>query len=166
MVFTYLDAFDGDEAAVAELKAHYRRGGLGDMAVKKRLESVLQELLAPTRERRAAYARDQAYVLDVLRDGANKARAARARRRRRLRADRPSGLSAMTRYRKRVPRAGPASIEDRRRRTPRQAPPRVLPWHSLHRRTACGQTHGQGVSGVSSSASFHGPAWHRTLPAP
>jgi tryptophanyl-tRNA synthetase len=76
VVFTYLDAFDGDEAAVAELKAHYRRGGLGDMAVKKRLESVLQELLAPTRERRAAYARDQAYVLDVLRDGANKARAA------------------------------------------------------------------------------------------
>ena len=75
VVFTYLDAFDDDEPAVAELKAHYRQGGLGDMAVKRRLEIILQELLAPIRERRAVYARDPAYVLELLRTGTRKARA-------------------------------------------------------------------------------------------
>jgi tryptophanyl-tRNA synthetase len=53
LVFTYLDAFDENEADIAELKTRYRRGGLGDMAVKRRLERILQELLAPIRERRA-----------------------------------------------------------------------------------------------------------------
>lgn len=75
VVFTYLDAFDNDEAAVAELKAQYRRGGLGDMVVKRRLEIILQELLAPIRERRAAYARDPEYVLDLLREGTGRAKA-------------------------------------------------------------------------------------------
>ncbi|MCK9907828.1 tryptophan--tRNA ligase [Microbacteriaceae bacterium K1510] len=75
IVFTYLDAFDADEQGVAELKAHYRRGGLGDMAVKRRLEALLQDLLAPIRERRAALARDPDTVLDVLREGTRKARA-------------------------------------------------------------------------------------------
>ena len=75
VVFTYLDAFDDDESAVTELKAQYRRGGLGDMAVKRRLESILQELLAPIRERRSAYARDPEYALDLLRTGTTKAKA-------------------------------------------------------------------------------------------
>src|SRR5262249_5859619 len=75
VVFTYLDAFDEDAATVAELKAQYRRGGLGDMAVKQRLEAVLQALLAPIRERRAVLARDPGYVLDLLREGTRKARA-------------------------------------------------------------------------------------------
>jgi tryptophanyl-tRNA synthetase len=75
VVFTYLDAFDADEAGVTELKAHYRRGGLGDMVVKQRLEAVLQDLLAPIRERRAALARDRDVALDVLREGTAKARA-------------------------------------------------------------------------------------------
>lgn len=75
VVFTYLDAFDSDEATVAELKAHYRRGGLGDVAVKQRLEALLQNLLAPIRERRAALARDPDTVLDVLREGTTKAHA-------------------------------------------------------------------------------------------
>jgi tryptophanyl-tRNA synthetase len=75
VVFTYLDAFDADETAVAELKAHYRRGGLGDSAVKQRLEAVLQGLLAPIRERRAECARYPDYVLDILREGTMKARA-------------------------------------------------------------------------------------------
>lgn len=78
VVFTYLDAFDDDQAGVADLKARYRRGGLGDIAVKQRLEAILQELLAPIRERRAAYARDPAYVMDVLREGTTKARAVTA----------------------------------------------------------------------------------------
>jgi tryptophanyl-tRNA synthetase len=78
VVFTWLDAFDADEAGVAELKTHYRRGGLGDVAVKQRLEAVLQELLAPIRERRAECARDPDYVLDVLREGTRQARAVTA----------------------------------------------------------------------------------------
>jgi tryptophanyl-tRNA synthetase len=75
VVFTYLDAFDENEAGVAELKTHYRCGGLGDMAVKRRLEAILQALLAPIRERRAVYARKPEYVLDILREGTKKARA-------------------------------------------------------------------------------------------
>jgi tryptophanyl-tRNA synthetase len=75
VVFTYLDAFDENEADVTELKTRYRRGGLGDMAVKRRLEAILQELLAPIRERRAVYARKPEYVLDVLREGTKNARA-------------------------------------------------------------------------------------------
>ena len=75
VVFSYLDAFDADRAAVDELKEHYRRGGLGDVAVKRRLEDVLQELLKPIRERRAAVSGDLDYVLDILRSGTVKARA-------------------------------------------------------------------------------------------
>jgi len=74
VVFTYLDAFDEDKAAVEELKAQYRRGGLADSIVKRRLEDVLQTLLAPIRERRAALAREPGYVLDLLRAGTLAAR--------------------------------------------------------------------------------------------
>lgn len=73
-VFTYLDAFDEDRGAVAELKAHYRRGGLGDMVVKRRLEAVLRSIVGPIRERRAALARDPDFVMDVLRTGTARAR--------------------------------------------------------------------------------------------
>jgi tryptophanyl-tRNA synthetase len=69
VVFTYLDAFDEDRATVEELKDRYKRGGLGDTAVKRRLEDVLQSLLAPIRERRERFAQDVGYVLDVLRTG-------------------------------------------------------------------------------------------------
>jgi tryptophanyl-tRNA synthetase len=75
VVFTYLDAFDADRAAVDELKERYRRGGLGDVTVKRRLEDVLQALLKPIRERREAVSNDLGYVLDVLRSGTSKARA-------------------------------------------------------------------------------------------
>lgn len=74
VVFTYLDAFDEDRAAVAALKEQYRRGGLGDMVVKRRLNDILQALLAPIRERRAELARDPGYVMDVLRQGTAVAR--------------------------------------------------------------------------------------------
>ena len=69
VVFTYLDAFDEDRAVVEDLKAQYRRGGLGDARVKNRLEEVLQALLSPIRARRAALARDPGHVLDVLEAG-------------------------------------------------------------------------------------------------
>ena len=74
VVFTYLDAFDEDRAAVAALKEHYRRGGLGDMAVKRRLNDILQALVAPIRKRRAELARDPSYLLDMLRQGTAVAR--------------------------------------------------------------------------------------------
>jgi tryptophanyl-tRNA synthetase len=69
VVFTYLDAFDDDQATVNALKEHYTRGGLGDVVVKRRLNDVLQALLAPIRARREALARDPGYVLSVLQKG-------------------------------------------------------------------------------------------------
>lgn len=75
IVFTYLDAFDGDQDAVAAMKAHYRRGGLGDTAVKQRLVAVLEALLAPIRERRRTLAADPSAVLDLVRDGTRAGRA-------------------------------------------------------------------------------------------
>jgi tryptophanyl-tRNA synthetase len=74
VVFAYLDAFDPDELALVELKAHYQRGGLGDAMLKKRLEVILQDLLAPIRERRRELERDPTIVDDVLRAGTRRAR--------------------------------------------------------------------------------------------
>jgi len=74
VAFIYLDAFDQDKAALAEMKAHYVRGGLGDGVVKKRLEECLQELITPIRERRLALAEDRGYVLQMLKEGTEKAR--------------------------------------------------------------------------------------------
>jgi tryptophanyl-tRNA synthetase len=74
VVFTYLDAFDEDHIAVEDLKARYIRGGLGDSIVKKRLDDVLQALLAPIRDRRRALARDPGYVLQVVKRGTARAR--------------------------------------------------------------------------------------------
>jgi len=75
MVFTYLDIFEKDTEKVAELKAQYQAGGLGDMKIKKYLFEVLNAELAPMRERRAKYAEDKDAVLQMLRDGSDKARA-------------------------------------------------------------------------------------------
>ena len=74
VVFAYLDAFDADQAAVEELKAQYRRGGLGDTVLKRRLEDVLEQVIAPMRERRASFARDRTYVREVLRAGTERAK--------------------------------------------------------------------------------------------
>lgn len=74
VVFTYLDAFDDEEGAVADLKDSYRRGGLGDSLVKKRLNDVLQALLAPLRERRRVLARDPGHVLGLVKAGTERAR--------------------------------------------------------------------------------------------
>jgi tryptophanyl-tRNA synthetase len=74
VVFTYLDAFDDDRGALEEVKASYQRGGLGDIAVKRRLEELLQTLLAPIRERREVLARDPDRVLDILNTGTRAAR--------------------------------------------------------------------------------------------
>ena len=73
VVFAYLDAFDPEPATVEELKERYRGGGLGDVALKQRLEVVLEALIAPVRARRAELAQDRAYVVDLLRAGSERA---------------------------------------------------------------------------------------------
>jgi tryptophanyl-tRNA synthetase len=79
VVFTYLDAFEENTALVDELKAHYRRGGLGDRALKQLLEARLQEVLAPIRQRRQQLAQDPRQFIDILRAGTEVARQAAAR---------------------------------------------------------------------------------------
>lgn len=74
VVFTYLDAFDPDGARVEAFKAHYRQGGLGDMVLKRHLMGVLEEVIAPIRERRHALASQDDLLRDVLRDGTRRAR--------------------------------------------------------------------------------------------
>jgi len=74
VVFAFLDAFEPDVEKVEQLKAHYRRGGLADSAVKRLLEDRLQGLLAPIREERQRLAADRAAVLGVLRQGTDRAR--------------------------------------------------------------------------------------------
>ncbi|MHB1224945.1 MAG: tryptophan--tRNA ligase [Gemmatimonadaceae bacterium] len=74
VVFAHLDAFDPERAEVEALKEHYRAGGLGDMAVKRRLEELLQSLLEPIRTRRAQLATDPAAALAVLERGTERVR--------------------------------------------------------------------------------------------
>lgn len=82
-VFTYLDAFAKDEhfarycpdyANLDEMKAHYQRGGLGDVKVKKFLNNVVQEELEPIRKRRAEYEKDIPEIYNILKNGSNAAR--------------------------------------------------------------------------------------------
>ena len=82
-VFTYLDAFSKPEhfeeylpeyANLDELKAHYTRGGLGDVKIKKFLNNVIQEELAPIRARRAEYEKDIPAVYEILKKGSQVAR--------------------------------------------------------------------------------------------
>lgn len=75
VVFTYLDAFDPDRAEVEALKRRYRAGGLGDAVIKRRLDGVLQAMIAPIRARRVALAKDPGHVLSVVREGTERARA-------------------------------------------------------------------------------------------
>jgi len=74
-VFAYLDAFDPDRAEVEALKADYRKGGLADSALKERLARLLEVLLAPIRERRAALASRAGEVDEIIDAGTKAARA-------------------------------------------------------------------------------------------
>ena len=86
-VFTYLDAFCKPEhfekylpeyPNLDELKAHYRRGGLGDVKVKRFLISILEEELAPIRERRKEWEQKIPEVYRLLKEGSDAARAVAA----------------------------------------------------------------------------------------
>ena len=81
-VFTYLDAFCQDEHFLEflpdyqnldEMKAHYTRGGLGDVKVKRFLNQVIQEELSPIRKRRKAWEQRLPEVFEILRIGSQKA---------------------------------------------------------------------------------------------
>lgn len=69
MVFAYLDVFGEDKIIIQEMKAHYKRGGLGDMKVKRYLLDVLEAKFAPIRERRNQFANDRAAVMEIIRQG-------------------------------------------------------------------------------------------------
>ncbi len=82
-VFAYLDVFCKPEhfekflpeySNLDELKAHYSRGGLGDMKIKKFLNAILQELIAPIRERRNELSKTPERIMDILKKGTAKAR--------------------------------------------------------------------------------------------
>ena len=82
VVFTYLDAFCSDEhfekylpeyKNLDELKAHYQRGGLGDVKIKRFLNNVLEDILEPIRERRKEAEKDLEGVLKMLEEGSAKA---------------------------------------------------------------------------------------------
>lgn len=86
-VFTYLDAFSRlehferylpDYANLDELKAHYQRGGLGDMKVKKFLAAIMEEELAPIRARRLEFEKDIPAIYEMLKKGCEVARATAA----------------------------------------------------------------------------------------
>jgi tryptophanyl-tRNA synthetase len=86
-VFTYLDAFSNpghfeeylpEYQNLDELKEHYKRGGLGDVKIKKFLNNVIQEELAPIRLRRAEFEKDIPAVYEILKKGSDVAREAAA----------------------------------------------------------------------------------------
>lgn len=87
-VFIYLDAFSRPEhfteflpeyENLEALKAHYQRGGLGDVKVKKFLNNVLQSELAPIRERRKQWEKDIPAVYEILKKGCEKAESVAAK---------------------------------------------------------------------------------------
>ena len=82
-VFMYLDAFATDEhfakflpnyKNLEELKDHYRRGGLGDVTVKRFLASVINDILEPIRQKRRELENDIPAIYKILEDGSNRAR--------------------------------------------------------------------------------------------
>ncbi len=82
-VFTYLDAFSRPEhferylpdyANLEELKAHYQRGGLGDVKIKKFLNNIMQEELEPIRQRRKEYEKDIPTIYEILKKGSEAAK--------------------------------------------------------------------------------------------
>ncbi|GMU19577.1 MAG: tryptophan--tRNA ligase [Candidatus Babeliales bacterium] len=73
VVFMYLDLFDPNKQEVAELKAHDQRGGLGDVVLKKRLATALNDIIEPIRTQRKELEKDPIQVMNVLKKGTQKA---------------------------------------------------------------------------------------------
>ncbi|MDX1535396.1 MAG: tryptophan--tRNA ligase [Candidatus Spechtbacterales bacterium] len=73
-VFSYLDVFDPNKDEVDALKAHYKKGGLGDVDLKKRLIGVLNDFLDPIREKRHQLEKNPDQVMDIIFTGTEKGR--------------------------------------------------------------------------------------------
>jgi tryptophanyl-tRNA synthetase len=82
MVFTYLTVFSNDDqikkysdyASLEEMKNAYKKGGLGDVKIKKTLYSVLEEILTPIREKRKYYEEHKEEVIEILKKGTMEAK--------------------------------------------------------------------------------------------
>ena len=74
VVFEYLDVFDSDKETIKKLKKDYRKGGLGDVVIKKRLIDILEDLIGPIRERKDRLAKNPKEVEAILKEGTKKAR--------------------------------------------------------------------------------------------
>ena len=74
VVFSYLDIFDADKAELVKLKQHYKKGGLGDVVVKKHLIGVLEDLIGPIRARRQELAKHPEKVMSILEEGTERTR--------------------------------------------------------------------------------------------
>jgi len=74
VVFTYLDIFDENKKEVEDLKKQYKKGGLGDVVIKKRLIEVLENFIKPIREKREGFANNPKLVMDILQEGTKRAR--------------------------------------------------------------------------------------------
>ena len=74
VVFTYLDIFDTDKDEVNRLKQEYRKGGLGDVVIKNRLVEILENIIAPIRNKRLELEKNPEKVMDILKEGTDKAR--------------------------------------------------------------------------------------------
>jgi tryptophanyl-tRNA synthetase len=72
-VFAYMDCFNKNKTEVEELKAAYRKGTVGDVEVKRRLAVIVNEYLAPIRQRRAKFAAHPDEVVDILKAGTSRA---------------------------------------------------------------------------------------------
>ncbi|HEY0581008.1 MAG TPA: tryptophan--tRNA ligase, partial [Chloroflexota bacterium] len=73
-VFVYHDAFNPNHDEVADLKARYTKGKVGDVEVKQKLVVALNNFLDPIRERRAEYERQPGLLEDILAEGSRRAR--------------------------------------------------------------------------------------------
>ena len=73
VVFAYLDVFSEDKEKVAEMKAHYQKGGLGDVVVKKYLIEEMDKVLKPIREKRAELEKNPEIIYEILKKGSLKA---------------------------------------------------------------------------------------------
>lgn len=74
VVFSYLDIFDENKEEILKLKEQYKKGGLGDVVIKKRLIEVLEKIIEPIRSRRENFAKNPELVLNILKEGTEKAR--------------------------------------------------------------------------------------------
>ena len=73
VVFAYLDIFAEDKEKVAEMKANYQKGGLGDVAVKKYLIEEMDKILKPIREKRSELEKNPDMIYEILKKGSSKA---------------------------------------------------------------------------------------------